>query len=92
MTDTLKFIITLAYLESKQPSNDPRYPDLEPVNYSYDELASYVVRSKAAIHDAILEKEMEVKALIEKAQRENSEQNNHTNARMNKQPIASEEV
>ena len=64
MSDTLKTLITLAYFDSK-PS--PR--DKEPIweGFSYDDLSLIFCRSKASIHDAIIENEAQVKNIIKSA-------------------------
>jgi hypothetical protein len=68
MTDTLKLIISLYYVDSKQlakkwQEEDPN--DKDPwKGYSYEHLALLFSRSKATIHDAIKQKEIEAKALL----------------------------
>ena len=77
LTDSMKQLITLAYFESK-----PKRQELERVEYehehfgnkteawegfSYEDLSVVFNRSKATIHQAIHEKETEVKAQVEEA-------------------------
>lgn len=77
LTETCKQLITLAYFESKpsQQELERAEHDLEQFGiksdpwpgYSYEHLGLVFNRSKATIHQAIHEKETEVKAQIEEA-------------------------
>ena len=61
MTETCKKLITLYYFATKPDSEDKDVWE----GYSYDDLSLIFDRSKASIHDAIKEKEVEVKELLE---------------------------
>ena len=62
MIETCKKLITLYYFASK-----PNPEEEEPIwdGFSYEDLSLIFDRSKASIHDAIKEKEVEVKELLE---------------------------
>ena len=60
MTDTLKLLVALMYLESKPALEDK---DAWP-GFSYEDLGLLFDRSKATIHGVIKEKEAEAKQLL----------------------------
>jgi len=77
MTETLKLLVALMYFDSK-PSEEEIQRQIEEnkkwgfkgdvwEGFSYDYLALIFDRSKKSIHDAIKEKEQEVKAILEEA-------------------------
>ena len=63
MTEELKLVIALVYFSSKPKDQKPTYPDPWP-GYSYEDLAVCFDRSKATIHEAIIQKEAEARALL----------------------------
>jgi len=66
LSDTLKLLIALYYLESKPEYQEYKSNDPWP-GYSYEDLALIFDRSKATIHGAIKQKETEAKRLLEEA-------------------------
>ena len=64
MTSTLKRLIAIVYFESKL---DPKEENPLWNGYSYEDLAIMFNKSKAAIHEAIRQKEAEIKQLLEEA-------------------------
>lgn len=66
MTDSLKLLIASIYFESKSEPNDK---ELTWEGYSYEDLSVIFDKSKASIHEAIRQKETQVKQLLEESQK-----------------------
>jgi len=64
MSDTLKLLIALVYFGSKPEYREDMSEDPWQ-GYTYDDLSLMFDRSKASIHQAIREKEVEAKHLLE---------------------------